>query len=152
MLDSCLFEDCKFEGCNFNVAKPINCKFADCKFKSCRLTGIDWSVVRKELGLAVDFDDCDLSYSSYYKIDLSGRSFKKCVIKDSDFTESVLRKCSFEYSDLLSTRFIKCDLSDADFRLAQNYLFDLRDNKCKGAKFSMAGAVHLLTPFGVVVE
>ncbi|MCB0802799.1 MAG: pentapeptide repeat-containing protein, partial [Flavobacteriales bacterium] len=48
--------------------------------------------------------------------------------------------------------FEHCDLQKADFRTAQNFIFDLNRNKVKGAKFSRENLMGLLIHYNIEIE
>ena len=149
---NCIFEECIFVGSNFSNCKFPNTKIDETKFKSCKLIGIDWSLLRTEMGLVLDCEGCDLSYSSFFKVDISNSIFEKCKMHECDFTETKAKKARFKGTDLFKTRFLKSNLMNADFREAQNYFFDIRENRCEKAKFSSPEVLNLLTAFGIVIE
>ena len=73
-------------------------------------------------------------------------------MKEVDFTEAELGEASFTGSNLEGAKFERTDLRKADFRGAQNYLIDPRDNKVQKAKFSREGLEGLVKSLGVIVE
>ncbi len=151
-LKTSIFENCKFVKTSFATSKFIDTRISDCKFNSCKLTGIDWSTLNKIIGLELDFNSCDLSYSSFFKMDLSNSKFIDCRIYEADFTECIMKNVLFKGSELMRTSFYNTDLQEADFREAVNYLFDPGKNNCKNAKFSYIEALNLLKFFGIIVE
>jgi uncharacterized protein YjbI with pentapeptide repeats len=57
----------------------------------------------------------------------------------------------FSSSDLLMSEFVDCNLSKCDFSSATNYLFDLKSNLVKGAKFNRFDVVELLKYFEIEI-
>jgi len=104
------------------------------------------------IGLMIEMKDCDLSYSTFLDIDLSGSKFANCRIHEADFSGSVLKNTVFKDCDLLRTTFYHTDLSGADFRESFNYLFDPGSNKCRGARFNSIEVLNLLRSYSIIVE
>jgi uncharacterized protein YjbI with pentapeptide repeats len=150
--ENCNFENCLFIGCNLSVVKLNASRLLDTKFKTCKLTGIDWSVVNKIIGITLHCEDCDLSYCMFANLDLTTSKFLTCKITESEFSGCVLKRVEFCGSDLLNTRIAKNNLTEADFSEAKNYFFDLSDNTCKKATFTSPEVLNLLLPFGIVVR
>jgi uncharacterized protein YjbI with pentapeptide repeats len=134
------------------MVELINSSLKNCKFKNCRLLGIDWSLLSKGIGLELDCEGSDLSFTSFYKINLSNSRFVKCKFNEADFAENNLKNVKFNNSDFLKCRFIDNNLSGADFTDAINYFFDLNNNKCKGARFSYPEVLNLLKIHGVEID
>ncbi|GAA4461241.1 hypothetical protein GCM10023189_36590 [Nibrella saemangeumensis] len=57
----------------------------------------------------------DLSYWSFYDLNLQGFHAPKSIIKSATFTNCVLDRASFRQSDLSETKFINCKLNFVDF-------------------------------------
>lgn len=152
IFNKCRFEKCSFDECNFNVTKFLQTKILECKFNSCRLTGIDWSQIDSAMGFFLDCTECQLNYSVFSGVSLAKSVFKNCKIHEAEFSGAVLKEVSFEGSDLLNTTFVNCDMSGADFEEAINYIFDLRVNKCKKAKFSRPDVENLFIPFELIIK
>jgi len=147
----CRFEECEFQGCNFNMARFVESKVLESKFLACRLTGVDWMQIDTSMGFSLNCESCELSYCVFSGVDLSKSVFIKCKIHDAEFSDAILRETVFEESDLLGTFFTRCDMGNANFKKATNYVFDLRDNKCKKTIFSRPEVENLLLPFDLVV-
>ncbi len=151
IFNKCRFEKCSFDEGSVNITKFLQSKILECTFNSCRLTGIDWSQVDSAMGFSLNCTDCQLSYSVFSGIALLKSVFKICKIHDAEFSGAGLKEVSFEGSDLLNTKFANCDLSGAGFEKAINYIFDLRENKCKKARFSRPEVENLFIPFELVI-
>ena len=143
----CRFDNCIFKNCILNVLKPTKSKFIDCEFTSCKLTGINWSICDDSMGFTIKCTECDLSYSSFINMNLPKSAFHRCKLYETEFSGCILKQVAFCKSDLLRTVFAHNDLSQADFREAINYVFDIRENKVKHAKFSASEVLNLLLPF-----
>jgi len=152
LFSKCLFEECTFTAGDLSLVMIPDTRIDDCVFRNCKMIGIDWTVVRREIGMNLEFHECDLSYCTFMKVNLQGSLFSNCFIKEADFQEVTLKEVSFAGSDLHRTRFSRCDLAKADFRDADNYFFDPRDNRCKGAKVKFPQAAELLRGFGIEAE
>ena len=149
---ACRFDNCTFRNCVLNVLKLNKSKFIDCEFVSSKLTGINWSVCDNYMGFTIKCTGCDLSYSSFINMDIPMCTFQECKMYETEFSGCILKQASFYKSDLLRTVFSHNDLSQADFREAINYIFDVRDNKVKHAKFSSSEAINLLLPFDLDID
>ncbi len=74
-LSNISFSECAFIGCNVTLAKLSKTSFRDIKFKDCKLLGLHFNDCDAFL-FAVDFENCFLNLSSFYKLKLKKTSFK----------------------------------------------------------------------------
>ena len=63
-----------------------------------------------------------------------------------------VREVVFDECSLAGARLVRADLRDADLRSARDYVVDARETRVEGLRVDPAGALGLLTPFGVVVD
>jgi fluoroquinolone resistance protein len=165
------FHNCEFTNCNFTKSDLSNNEFMDCNFKSCnfsltilqdaglknihftgcKLMGIDFSKCNNFL-FSVQFQDCNLDYSSFFKMKMKKTPFIDCSIKEVDFADTDLSMAVFKNCDLLNTSFMRTNLEKADLRSATNYSFDPDLNKIKKARFSAEGALGLLAKYNLDIE
>ena len=100
----------------------------------------------------VDFDNCVLNLSSFYKLKLKKTRFKDSNLSEVDFTETDLAGSYFDNCDLSGARFERTILEKADLRTARNYSIDPELNKIKKAKFSIHGIAGLLDKYDIEIE
>ncbi|HEY7296156.1 MAG TPA: pentapeptide repeat-containing protein [Dehalococcoidia bacterium] len=170
------FDGCTFEGCLFNEAVFSHCRFVDCRLDACdlslarfpntrlnevifansKLSGVDWTLPAEaqalRLPLAVQFEDCVLSYGSLFGVVLSGATMRRCVAHELDLAEADLSGADLGETDFRGAKFLQTKLAKADLRGARNYAIDPRANTVKGARFSLPEAVSLLRAFDVKIE
>ena len=63
------FADCKFSNCNLSLSKLANTALRDVTFKDSKMLGLHFGKCN-QFGLAVCFDNCNLSHCSFYKTKL----------------------------------------------------------------------------------
>ena len=100
----------------------------------------------------VDFDNCFLQLSSFYKLKLKKTRFKNSNLSEVDFTEADLTNSLFDNCDLDAARFERTTLEKADLRTSRNYSIDPELNKIKKAKFSIHGISGLLDKYDIEIE
>jgi uncharacterized protein YjbI with pentapeptide repeats len=71
----------------------------------------------------------------------------RAFFDNADLSGSVFTNCNLENAVFLGTNLEKADLSSS-----YNFLIDPEQNKVKKAKFSLVGAVGLLSKYGIVIE
>jgi uncharacterized protein YjbI with pentapeptide repeats len=145
------FAECTFIGCDLSMIKLSDVALRDVTFKECKLLGVDFSAC-KEMLFSVSFDQCLLDHAVFHKRKLDGTRFTRCSLKGVDFENAHLNNALFERCDLERAVFVNTHLQKADLTTAYNIALDPERNKLKGAKFSVDGALALLTKYGVVVE
>lgn len=170
------FRDCTFERCAFTEATFYRCRFLDClvrtsdlsvaqvpnshftgvRFISSKLTGTDWTKAgdsaMSRLLLSLDFEDCVLTYASFFGMRLGTWRLVRCVAQETDFREADLTEADFSGTDLTGALFRNTDLRRANLSTARNYDIDPTANTVSGARFSLPEAVSLLRGFDVVIE
>jgi fluoroquinolone resistance protein len=100
----------------------------------------------------VDFDNCSLNVSSFYKMRLKKLRFKNSSLYDVDFTEADLTDAVFDNCDLAMATFDNTILEKADFLSAYNFSIDPEKNRMKKAKFPASGLAGLLDKYQLVIE
>lgn len=150
-LAACKFVDCEFINCDLSMAILDATAFRSVKFIDCKMLALRLDKCNP-LGFFVNFDNCQLSQSVFYKMQLKGAQIIKCKLHEVDFSECDLREANFEASDLLNATFISCNLEKADFRQAFNFNINPTTNKLKHAKFRLEGLPGLLSVFNIKIE
>jgi fluoroquinolone resistance protein len=145
------FLECEFIGCNLSLVKLNNTSLREVKFKKCKLLGLHFEDCNNLL-ITIDFEDCILNISSFFKLNLKRTRFINSKIIDVDFTETDLNKSIFENCDLKSTTFQNTNLEGADFRSSYNYSIDPELNRIKKAKFSIPWIAGLLDKYDIDIE
>lgn len=166
-LASKVFENCVFKKCIFRHAKFHHCRFNDCTFEQCDLglsnwkssalvevsfnggiiTGVNWTELHwplVKLASPLYFNNCNLSYGSFYGLSLPDLLVERCKAHECDFREAVLTQASFSETDLKGSLFMHTQLSHANFADALNYHIDTRENTIKSATFSFPEVIALL--------
>ncbi|WP_199613752.1 pentapeptide repeat-containing protein [Paenibacillus alkalitolerans] len=166
-LESIIFYNCIFENCDFSETAFKSCKFNDCEFKKCilsvigvkdcsfsnvtfnksKIMGVNWSESKwKKMasGCTLQFDECNLSHSTFIGLNLKGILVRNSVSRDVDFRESDLTNADFQYTDLTGSIFMNTNLTNADFCHATNYSISVTTNKTKNARFMLPEAMSLL--------
>jgi len=170
-----VFEDYSFSYCNFDNATLQDCKFIDCKFSDCtlntihisstvffnvdfdcsKLMGINWTKSKWEkiiLSSPINFYSCNISYSSFFGLNLPDIKIQKCKVHNVDFRESNLSNGDFSHSDLSQSIFIHTKLTEADLSEAVNYNIDITLNDVRGAVFTFPEVVNLLKNFEIKIK
>jgi uncharacterized protein YjbI with pentapeptide repeats len=154
-LSNCRLINCAFSGCDLSGLKVVNTGLHGVAIKDSKAIGIEWPKaidIEDKLAIALAFDTCNLSYSSFFGMKLESMEMLRCIALEVDFSETVLREGKFTGTDFLGSIFLHTDMEGADFVDAINYAIDPSANSVKGAKFSLPEAVSLLRGLGVVVE
>jgi len=145
------FEDCNFESCDFSNAEIQQTAFRECLFEVCKMIGLRFEDINPFL-FAGTFDGCDLSYASFYKVDLTSTLFRGCDFTEVDFTEAKLnsvevRNCNFQKATFQNTK-----LRNVDFRNAFNFNIDPAQNEITGARFSSSNVKGLLSKYDIEID
>ena len=145
------FLECEFLGCNLSLVKLTHSSLREVKFIKCKLLGLHFEECN-DLLISIDFADCILNISSFYRLKLKNTKFLNSAIIDVDFTETDLSNSVFENCDLKSTIFQNTNLEGADFRSSYNYSIDPELNRIRKAKFSMPWIIGLLDKYDIYIE
>ena len=143
-------EDCVFERCDLLQMVPEKLALRGVTFADTRLMGVDWS----QLGTmpVVQFERCDLRYSSFVALKLRRTRFVSCNAREAVFIDVDLSEADFTDTDMPGSTVQGCVLVKTDFRLSTGLLFNPQANQVKGARISVETAVALAQSLGMVVE
>jgi fluoroquinolone resistance protein len=100
----------------------------------------------------VNFDNCNLSHSSFYKTKLKKTQFINLKLNEVDFTECDLSSSVFDNCDLTGAIFENAIIEKADFRTSFNYSIDPEKNRIKKARFSLSGIAGLLSKYDIEID
>jgi|SRR5699024_5212661 len=103
-------------------------------------------------GLALSFENCLLTHSSFYHLKIPKTLFKNCLLREVNFIQTNLTSSLFDGSDLSGAIFSESILEKVDFRHAENYAIDPENNTIKKARFSIYGALALLDKYEIEIE
>mgnify|MGYP003117681470 CR=1 FL=1 len=140
------FIECEFVGCNLSSVNIFGASFQEVKFMDCKMLGLRFDLC-DSFGLAIDFSNCQLDHSSYYRVKLTNSRFLNCTLKDIDLSEADLTKVLVDKCDLSGAIFDRTNLEKADFSSAFNYSIDPENNKIKAASFSLPAITGLLDKY-----
>ena len=146
-----VFLDCEFNTCNLSSANLVKTAFKNVKFINCKLLGLHFENCDDFL-FEVDFDNCVISLSSFYKLKLKKTRFKNSNLSEVDFTETDLTSSVLDNCDLAGAKFERTILEKADLRTSHNYSIDPEINKIKKAKFSIHAIAGLLDKYDIEIE
>jgi fluoroquinolone resistance protein len=150
-LSNVKFSDCEFVDCNLSTTKLHQTSMQNVRFKQCKLLGLHFDNCTAFL-FSVDFEDCILNLSTFYKLSLKKKVIKNCSLQEVDFTNADLSGATFENCDLTGATFENTMLEKADFRTARNFSIDPEINKIKKARFSLEGIIGLLNKYDIEIE
>jgi uncharacterized protein YjbI with pentapeptide repeats len=125
--------------------------FKEVFFSGCKLVGLKFHEVDPFL-LQVKFKNCQLSFSSFQGVKLSGTRFDSCQLEEVDFADAELTGAIFSDCDLKNAIFENTNLQKADFRTASSFQIDPDQNRLKGAKFSSQNLHGLLVKYQIIIE
>lgn len=151
LFDSCKFENCEFNSCNLSLVNPRASIFSGIQFKFSKLLGIDWTVTTT-ISFAANFDECLLSNSSFFGMNLSKTKMLNCKAHKVDFAEVDLSFSELQGTDFENTRFFKTNLAKANLQGAKNYIIDTTNNNITKAIFSYPEVMSLLYNFDIVIQ
>jgi len=146
-----VFLECEFITCNLSSARLHKTAFKTVKFKDCKLLGLRFEDCDDFL-FEVNFENCLLNLSSFYKMKIKKTGFKGSHLSETDFTEADLTSAVFDNCDLTAAKFEHTILEKVDFRTSHSYSIDPELNKIKKAKFSVHGVVGLLNKYDIEIE
>lgn len=95
---------------------------------------------------------CTLKFNNFFKMKLPKMSVADSSLLDCAFMECDLSGSSFRRVDFQDTTFQECNLTKADFREAINYRINTAANRISKARFSMPEAVGLLCGLDIIIE
>lgn len=147
-LSNFVFSECEFDGCNLSNTKLNNTGLKDVKFSDCKLLGLNFDACNVFL-LSLAFNECQLNFSSFYKLKLKGTIFKDCSLEEVDFIETELSGSVFDNCDLNRATFENTILKKVNFRTSYNYSIDPEINSIDKAKFSLPAVIGLLDNYNI---
>ncbi|MBU2019228.1 MAG: pentapeptide repeat-containing protein [Bacteroidetes bacterium] len=145
------FIDCRFEECNLSLVKLTDTSFQDVHFEQCKMLGLPFDHCNP-FNFSVHFENCLLSQSLFYKVNLSKTTFQTCEMKEVDFTETDLSSATFNDCELQGAVFIQANLEKCDFRTSSNIQLDLDQNKVKSAQFDLGTLPNLLRKYQLKIK
>lgn len=145
------FIDCRFEDCNLSMMRLAHTGLKEVDFYSCKILGVDFSPCNEFL-FSVNFSNCILDFTSFFRKKLRKTTFHGCSIKEANFTQADLTGSAFSDCDLSLTVFEQANLEKVDFRTASNFSIDPDLNRIKKAMFSLHGLPGLLHKFDIAIE
>lgn len=145
------FNDCEFIGCNLSMVKLVSTAFREVVFKECKMFGFLFNDCN-EFGLSFKFDHCLLNNSVFYKTSVKKTFFAHSKLTDVDFTECDLSNSIFNNCDFSGAVFDKTNLEKADFRTSVNYSINPSQNRLKKAKFSRSEIHGLLYCLDIEID
>jgi uncharacterized protein YjbI with pentapeptide repeats len=152
--EACRFLDCAFVACDVSLATLGGSELRDVSFDACNLTGIAWTrAAQPPTGaLEVDFRDCILDFGDFSGCNLEARRLDHCLVRECDLRGTRLLGAVCRGSDFAGSAFEGADLTEADLRLARNYVIDVRSTTVRGARVSLPDAAALLRGLEVEVD
>ncbi|MEO8774363.1 MAG: pentapeptide repeat-containing protein [Gelidibacter sp.] len=142
-LSSITFIECEFDTCNFSNANIKHTTFREVDFMDCKLIGVQFQDCNPFL-LSFGFSNCQLQFSSFYKLKLKGIKVVNCNLNQANFTETDLTNALFDNCDFKHAIFEHTILKSVDFSLSENIIFDPENNTITKAKFSKENVLGLL--------
>ena len=146
-----VFIDCEFISSNLSSAKLSKTAFKTVKFKDCKLLGLHFNDCDPFL-FEVGFENCQLNFSSFYKMKIKKTIFIDCNLSEVDFTQADLTNAVFDHCDLSSAKFENTILEKTDLRTSHSFSINPELNKIKKAKFSIHGIAGLLDKYDIEIE
>jgi fluoroquinolone resistance protein len=144
------FSACEFKGCNLSLAKLNKTAMREIKFNDCKLTGLQFQTCNDFL-FSVQFENCILNLSSFYKLKIKRTLFKSSSLHEVDFAEADLSMSIFENCDLSRAIFESSTIEKCDFCTSYNYSINPEENNIKKAKFSLVGVIGLLEKYDIEI-
>lgn len=144
------FEECEFSCCDFSNAEIQKTAFRTCLFAACKMLGLHFEDCNPFL-FGGTFDGCDLSYASFFKMDLTSTLFRGCNFTEVDFAEANLNEIEVKMCNFLNASFENTNLKKTDFRGAVNFNIDPEINQIQGAKFHAADLQGLLRKYNIEI-
>jgi fluoroquinolone resistance protein len=145
------FSECEFRDCDLSLCNMNNTALRTVIFNGCKLLGIMFDKCNEFL-FSVEFENCNLNHSSFYKLRCKKMPFKNCNLLEVDFTECDLSSSTFDHCDLSGAVFRNSILEKVDFRTSHHYSIDPEINRIKKARFSVTGIAGLLDRHDIVIE
>ncbi len=148
-LENCQLESCVFQDCDLHQFQPVRTALRGVRFLGCKLMGTDWGGVSPNPDVA--FEDCDLRYAVFMRMNLRKASILRCEVREAGLTDVDLTESDFSGTDLGGTTFDRCELVKANLSTARNAYVDPARNRVKGARVAVDSAVLLALAAGMKV-
>lgn len=145
------FTECTFTGCDFSLARLLTTAFRDVSFTDCKLMGLHFDECAP-FALSFTFDQCMLSYSSFFQLKIRGTRFIRCKLEEVDFGQTDLTQAVFSDCDLSRAVFNQTLLEQADFRTAFGFAIDPEKNRIRKARFSSTNVAGLLAKYQLQID
>lgn len=145
------FTGCEFIECNLSMARLAGTAFRDIIFKECKMLGLQFSDCNR-FGLSFRFDGCILNNSTFYQTTIRKTVFNNSRLIEVDFTDSDLSNSIIFGCDLSGAVFDTTNLEKSDLRTSVNYMIDPALNKLKKAKFSLSEVHGLLYKLDIEID
>lgn len=145
------FLECEFIDCNFSNAIVTNTAFKEVSFINCKMIGVKFNECDPFL-LQFSFKECQLNFSSFYKLKIQNTKFVNCNLQEVDFTETDVTNSLFDNCNLQKAIFENTILEKSDFKTAVGFLINPDSNRLKKAKFSKENIIGLLQQYNIIVE
>ena len=128
------FTDCTFKSCDLSTAKINKSAFKCVKFKDSKLLGVHFENIN-DFFFSVDFENCILNMSSFYKLTMKKTQFKKCSLQEVDFAECNLSGAMFSDCDFTRAKFDRTVLEKQTLVLHLIIPLTLRETKLRKRSF-----------------
>lgn len=155
LFKKCRFVECTFKSCSINLVKLTGSSFFETEFFNCKMKGINWTELKFSLITVTSpifFNHCDISYSSFYELQLPTITMTECKAHDVDLRSATLINSDLSGCDFQNSQFNKTNLKSADLRRCINYQIDPTENYIKDAQFSFPDVINLLAPFKIKID
>lgn len=143
--------DCIFEKCNLSNIKLKDTILNNVVFIKSKLLWLNFLEINK-LFSNFSFEDSHLYLSYFMSLNLKNISFWKSMIKECDFTNTILDGSDLSFCNLEKSTFRNTSLKNTDFRWAINLSIDPRINNLSKTKFSSYNALYLLDSFDIIID
>lgn len=146
-----VFMDCQFEQCDLSNIKVPDTAFKNVRFGDCKLLGVQFGECNDFL-LEMNFSNCQLNLTSFYKLKLKGIKFINCDLREADLTEADLTNSKFADCDLMGAVFDRTKLDRSDLYTAYNFSINPEINSIKKAHFSSGNIQGLVSHLDIKVD
>lgn len=149
-LSSVTFIECEFDTCNFSNANIKYTTFREVDFRDCKMIGLQFQDCNPFL-LSFTFSNCQLQFSSFYKLKLKGIRFSNCNLNQVNFVEADLSNGLFDNCDFKHAIFEKTNLKNSDLSSSENFVINPENNTITRAKFSKENVLGLLYHYQISI-
>ncbi len=142
------FTDCRFVNCMFTQVKLTQTAFRTVHFEQCKMQGLIFDACNPFL-LELHCTDCQLDYSSLFKLNLKGSTFHNCRMLEVDFTACNLREGSLQGSNLSGARFENSVLIETNCVGVQGFILNPNENQVQGMQVEQEALSGLLQQYKI---